>query len=78
MPDPQLPIPISVAHITPEWLTEALRAAGVLGHGRVVVVQTAPLGEQGQTSEVHRVQIAYAGDAGDAGLHRVGCERFPQ
>ena len=66
MTDAQLPIPSSVAEITPDWATEVLRASGVLVDGRVAAVRSTPLGEQGQTSEVHRVELTYEGDAGDA------------
>ena len=58
--------PGRVSEITPGWLTEALRFAGVLPTGRVVHVESTRLAQQGATSETYRLALAYDHDADPA------------
>lgn len=54
----------AVAQLTPEWMTDALRASGVLA-GSVATAETDVLGV-GQLGLVVRVGLTYDGDAGAA------------
>jgi hypothetical protein len=55
-----VPIPQSVDEVTPEWLTAALREAGVLTGGRVVEATSARVGrEYGFTGVVRRIRVRY-------------------
>ncbi len=53
--------------VTPEWLTEVLRAAGELDDGRVTAVEGTAVGT-GQVGDSVRFTISYEGDAGPATL----------
>lgn len=56
--------PRTVEAITPQWLTAALRDAGVLDHGAVTSVEASPLGEgTGFMSAMARLQLTYDGPA---------------
>ena len=48
--------------VTAEWLTERLRAAGELDHGRVTSVSWQPIGT-GQVGDSARFTLSYEGDA---------------
>lgn len=59
-------IPAGPAGVTPEWLTEVLRADGRLSAaGRVVACPSRPIGN-GLVGESLRFTLAYAGESGDA------------
>ncbi len=59
----------SIAHtpeaLTADWVTEALRAGGHLGDGRVTAVTPSPVGT-GQMCDSVRLALRYDGPAGDA------------
>ena len=60
-----LPLLRHAADVTPEWMTDALEAAGVLGGGaRVTSFETRPVGT-GQMADTTRFSLAY--DAPGAG-----------
>jgi hypothetical protein len=60
-------IPRTVEHITPEWLTGALRAGGSLESGQVKSVRIEPIGEgMGFVGRLVRVVVEYSGDTGSA------------
>lgn len=58
-------IPASPGELTPEWVTEAMRAAGALPVGRVTGLEVRPLtgGGTGFTGDTVRVELAYDGAA---------------
>ncbi len=58
--------PIRPDQITAPWLTTVLREHGLLGRGRVADVRVEMLTDPGQTAEIYRLFLDYAGDAGDA------------
>ena len=58
--------PTAVEDLSPEWMTAALRGAGAIDSARVTDVIAEPIGEQGQTSVVVRVTLAYDSDTDDA------------
>ena len=63
----QLKIPTTVEDLTSQWLTSALREGGVLAGGSVSAVRHEMLGEgAGFIGQLARLQLTYAGDAGDA------------
>lgn len=64
----EIPIPASLADITPRWVTEVLRADGRLGpDGRAVVLRLRRIGEGvGIMGELRVATLGYEGDAGDA------------
>jgi hypothetical protein len=53
--------------ITPDWLTAALRASGVLGDGRVASVTSKPLGT-GQMCDSWRMAVSYADGSGPTAM----------
>ncbi|MFP6593655.1 MAG: hypothetical protein VB860_01590 [Dehalococcoidia bacterium] len=60
-------IPRTTDEITPEWLTDALRAGGSLGDGSVASVELERIGVGlGFASLVTRGTVEYSGDAGGA------------
>ena len=62
-----LTIPGDVWEVTPDWLTDALRAGGVLGGGRVADFAAHVISEgKGFISQVARLDIEYSGDAAGA------------
>ncbi len=63
--------------LTPDWLTDALRTAGLLRDGtRIVAVQQTQVGEgAGMMSELARLHLTYAG--GGAGLPATLVAKFP-
>ena len=62
-----LPIPERLDDLTPEWLTAALRAAGVLPAGEVTSVERETLGEgEGFLGDIARLRLRYAGGEGPA------------
>jgi hypothetical protein len=62
------------AKIDAAWMTMALRAAGVLGGGRVTGLTRKPVGN-GLVADSYRFEMTYDGDAGDAPPSVVG--KFP-
>lgn len=61
-----LPIPETAEHLTPEWLTAALTAAGVLRRGRVSSARWQRIGqEHGFTGVVGRVELGYENEDGN-------------
>lgn len=59
-------LPSSVDALTPEWLTEALRASGTLESGRVTSVASAPLsGGVALMSNMLRLHITYESKSSD-------------
>lgn len=62
-------LPISSAELTADFLTAALREAGVLGGGRVTGFERSSVGDAGQTGEVVRLSLRY-GDGAPADAPR--------
>ena len=56
--------PTTIDALNPEWTTGALSSAGVLNDAVVASLQAVPVGEQGQTSEVLRLNLSYEGGDG--------------
>lgn len=54
----QLPIPAGPESLTPDWLTDVLRQAGVISAGRVAEVRAEPAG-QGQVCDCFRCLLSY-------------------
>jgi aminoglycoside/choline kinase family phosphotransferase len=54
----QLPIPAGQESLTPDWLTEVLRQAGVISAGRVAEARAEPAG-QGQVADCFRCLLSY-------------------
>ncbi len=55
-----LPIPLTVEDFTPDWLTAALRASGMLADERVVSVEANPMGEAfGFLGSLSRLALTY-------------------
>ena len=55
--------PISPAHLTPSWLTERLRASGIISQARVVSLTLEPIGEGvGMLAVISRVTPVYDRD----------------
>jgi Uncharacterized oxidoreductase dhs-27/Ecdysteroid kinase-like family len=52
-------VPANTDEITQEWLTAALHQAGALDRARVTSIQPAPIGQQGFTGQIRRLQISY-------------------
>lgn len=67
-------IVVDPAKIDPEWMTMALRHAGVLGRATVKSVTRAPIGN-GLVADSYRFELRYEGDPGDAPYSLVG--KFP-
>jgi hypothetical protein len=66
MDSTMLRIPETPDELTPEWLTEALRAGGAIAQARVTAVESLPLGEgQGWRGQLRRLRLTY--DAPQAG-----------
>ncbi len=62
-----LAIPASLADITPEWLTGALREGGALKSGRVVAFDREPIAAGvGLLGELQRLSLSYEGANADA------------
>jgi hypothetical protein len=60
-------IPRTTGEITPEWLTNALRAGGSLGEGNVTYVEFERIGiGLGFTTLIARATVTYAGKSTDA------------
>ena len=68
MPEPDAALPESLAALTPEWLTAALREGGSLpSGGRVASFEAQRLGAgEGFLGELARIRPRYEGVAGDA------------
>lgn len=60
-------IPQSIEELTPVWLTQTLRAGGLLGDSRVIRSEMEILGEgEGFVGQIVRVRLAFDGPAPDA------------
>ena len=71
-----LTIPASPDAVTPAWLTQALRSAGILTHTTVTSCAMAELGEgQGCTGRLVRFRMAY--DGADEGAPPSLVAKFP-
>ncbi|MFI5307727.1 MAG: hypothetical protein ACHQ53_10265, partial [Polyangiales bacterium] len=55
------PMPTSASELTSDFLSAALRSAGVLTRGRVAAFELGSVGDAGQTGEVVRVVPRYEG-----------------
>ena len=60
-------VPRDLHDVTPEWLTDALRAGGALGGGSVTAFTCEPINEgKGFMSQVARLNLAYDDDSIDS------------
>jgi hypothetical protein len=72
-------IPITFEELTPAWLTEALRAAGMLGAAAVSSVAWTPIGQGvGILCQLARLSLGYDGPAPDAPASLVAKLPSPQ
>ena len=61
-PSSPLDIPERYGDVSAEWLTQALRAGGVLSHQAVSRLQIQPLGaNRSRTSNLARIRVEYVG-----------------
>lgn len=53
-------VPLKLSELTPEWLTQALRANGAITEARVIEVKREPLGEgEGFLGQLERLHLSY-------------------
>lgn len=69
---PEMNVPMSVTELTPEWLTEALKASGALVSGSATLVEAQIIGEGvGMVGQLARLTISYSPDANPLPQHMI-------